>query len=389
MLDIVVCMILETFPTTEEFYRTYWNQKPFLVRGAIEPAIIDGLIDADSLAGLSLEEDIKSRIVVTAPEGGSWDCSHGPFESERFSEMGERNWSLLVQNVEQYHLETADLLKHFQFSPRWLMDDIMVSYSTAGGSVGPHTDSYHVFLVQGMGAREWKISHSPIKDGEHIAGIDLQVLKDGFAGDVVEVRTGDVLYIPPHFAHEGVTLEEAMTFSVGFLGPKLSELMVEYGQYLEMQEDAVNVRYSGDGLDAQSAGFSMGEQALGAIQSNLVGAIESPDFSAWMAEYFSTPTYDDVENIEAREVPLSGAELLAALNNGQILQRPEHIKIAITPTADGGVNLAAYGVVFCIPAKHVQLADALNDCQALSIEDAEEAIEIITALYNHTVLDLL
>ncbi len=387
-------MILDKFPSTEEFYATYWGKKPFVVRGAVETAIFEDLIDGDMLAGLAMEEDIKSRIVVTSPDTGACKCHHGPFVESRFSELGEKNWCLLVQNVEQYHTETAKLLKYFHFSPRWLMDDIMVSCSAAGGTVGPHTDSYHVFLVQGMGKRDWKISYDPVIGQGHIEGMDLKVLQDDYEGETVTVGMGDVIYIPPHFAHSGVTVEEALTFSVGFLCPKISEMMVEYGHYLEGL-DLQEARYCGDGLDAGSSGFSMGGATVRAIQNDLVQTLQSSDFSIWLARYFSTPTHDEVGNIMPREHPLSDTDLMKALEEGCILYRPEHVKIAITPAAEGVLNLAVYGESIDISAAHEVLLTWLNDYCEISLQDIEslgdrdEMMGIIMKLYHLNVLDFL
>jgi 50S ribosomal protein L16 3-hydroxylase len=285
-------MILNKFPTDEDFYQTYWNKKPFVVRGAIDPDLFESLIDGDTLAGLSLEEEIKSRLVITAPRGGEWTCEHGPFEEERFQTLGEKNWSLLVQNVEKYHTDTAALLDSFNFSPRWLLDDIMVSYSAVGGSVGPHTDSYHVFLVQGMGRRLWRIGEKPVENEKCIEGIELKVLKDGFQGQEIEVTKGDVIYIPPQFAHEGTTLENAMTFSVGFLGPKMSELFIEYGYYLE-QIETDNKRYVGEGLCAQSTSLEIPPSAQDTIRNDLLNTLHAKSFSNWLIEYFSTSKDED------------------------------------------------------------------------------------------------
>lgn len=284
-------MILDIFPSIEEFYKSYWGQKPFMVKGAISAELFNHLIDPDHLAGLALEEDIKSRIVIKPETGHDWLCEHGPFEEDRFSTLGEENWSLLVQNVEQYHSDTAALLDHFDFSPRWLMDDIMVSYSTSGGGVGPHIDSYHVFLVQGMGRRIWTVGKAPATNHEYIEGLDLKVLKEDFEGEDFDVSIGDVIYIPPNYAHKGETLEEALTFSVGFLGPKMSELLIEYGYYLEEQE-IHNHRYSGKGLDGKSAGASMADAAKQDIQSKLLDTIRLDGFSDWLDEYFSKDTLD-------------------------------------------------------------------------------------------------
>ncbi len=380
-------MILEYMPSAEEFYKTYWNKKPFLVRAGIEPSVFDDCVDPDSLAGLAFEEDIKSRIITTLPKGGAWACEHGPFEENRFETVGESHWSLLVQNVEQYYTGTAGLLKYFRFAPRWLMDDIMVSYSTRGGSVGPHTDSYHVFLVQGQGKRQWRVSDAPVLNAEYIQGQDLKVLKDGFDGISVETQIGDVLYIPPHYAHEGTTIESALTFSVGFLGPKTSELLMEYGRYLEDQEQR-DVRYCGEGLDARSSGFQMTQDAQSIVQHNLSTAIQSDDFSRWLAAYFSDPTHADVDDIEPREDQMSAQDIHAALSEGGVLHKTEHVKLVATISKAGEFNLAVLGAVIPISKAERALVDWLNDNVIISLSDLEglgdvdTQMTVVAALYS-------
>ena len=383
-------MILDKFPSAEDFYKTYWNKKPFVVRNAIPLNLFESLIDGDTLAGLSLDEDIKSRIVTTIPKENNWVCEHGPFDENKFSKLGEHNWSLLVQNVEQYHTDTSKLLEHFNFSPRWLMDDIMVSYSAIGGTVGPHTDSYHVFLVQGMGKRKWNIGQTPIENEEYVDNKDLKVLKNSFEGEEVEVSIGDVIYIPPHFGHEGKTIEEAMTFSVGFLGPQLSDMLMEYGHYME--EEQKNNRYSGQGLDKRSSAFCIDPSAISTVQNNLVEMLQSDNFSIWMAQYFSTPTHDEAENIEPRETPLSSEALLEMLQDGQVLYRPEYIKLAITTSSDGTKNLSIYGQVISMSAGYKDFIYILNNKSTFSIQeinnldDPLEVIALITHLYNQNAL---
>lgn len=377
-------MILDKFPTAQEFYKTYWCKKPFIVRNFIPDDVMNGCIDGDEMAGLSLEEDIKSRIIVTDKSGKSWDCDNGPFEAEKFATLGENNWSLLVQNVEQYHEGTSKLLEHFEFSPRWLMDDIMISYSTPGGSVGAHTDSYHVFLIQGIGSRKWKLSTKPIFDDEYIDGAEIKVFKNGFDGEEFEVTKGDVIYIPPFFGHQGVTIDTAMTLSVGFLGPKLSEMFSEYSYYLEQNESA-NKRYIGDGLNMDSSSFAMSIDAQKNIQNDLISSIQSDDFSKWMAQYFAIPTHDDVENIEFREDYLEQDDILKSLNDGEVLYRPEHVKITITNRSDGGFNLSAYGEVMIVSKSSKKLIDQLNNNGEISADYVRD-ISIITDLYNHDVL---
>lgn len=278
-------MILNKLPSIDEFYNEYWAKKPFIVRGAIDQSLFKDFIDGDTLAGLSLEEDIKSRLVTTSTDGGKWTCEHGPFEDDKFSTLGDTNWSLLVQNVDQYHKGTAALLNSFNFSPRWLLDDIMVSYSAVGGTVGPHIDSYHVFLVQGQGRRTWRIGTTPIKNEEYIENTELKVLKNGVDGIEYEVTMGDVIYIPPHFAHEGKTIEEAMTFSVGFLGPKMSELLIDYGYYLEEYE-AENKRYCGKDLTSKNAGQNISDSTTTSLQNIMLETLKADSFSKWLVQYF-------------------------------------------------------------------------------------------------------
>ncbi len=278
-------MILDKLPSIDEFYNKYWGKKPFIVRGAIDTKLFKDFIDGDTLAGLSLEDDIKSRIVTTSSNGNEWTCKHGPFEDNKFSTLGDQNWSLLVQNVDQYHEPTATLLNSFDFSPRWLLDDIMVSYSAMGGTVGPHIDSYHVFLVQGQGRRSWRIGNTSIKNEKYIENIELKVLKDGVDGDEYEVTMGDIIYIPPNFAHEGKTIEEAMTFSVGFLGPKMSELLIDYGYYLE-ENETDNKRYSGEGLTAKNAGQTIANDTTSSLQNTMMNTLKADSFSKWLVQYF-------------------------------------------------------------------------------------------------------
>ncbi len=384
-------MILDKFPTTKEFYETYWGKKPFIVRKYIDQNLIDCLVDGDTMAGLSLEEDIKSRIVTNDSTGKKWECEHGPFDESRFSELGDRNWSLLVQNVEQYHTDTAQLLKHFHFSPRWLLDDIMVSYSAPGGSVGPHTDSYHTFLVQGMGVREWKISSAPVTDNNYIKDMDVKVLQNGFAGETFEVRAGDVIYLPPHIGHEGVTKETAMTFSVGFLGPKTSEMMSEYAAYLE-ENEKLDSRYLGEDLSYDSAAFSVSTPNQNTIRSVLLEVFEGDGFYLWLAEYLSSSTHIGIDDIEPIDEPFDGADMLVELKQGGVLNREEYVKLSITQSSDGVLNLAVYGEVVSSDRVNNNVVEALNLNEAISFSNIESSadqnlnVALLTRLYNMGVL---
>ncbi len=390
-------MILDRLPAIDDFYQNYWGKRAFMVRGAIDEALFETLIDGDELAALSMEDELRSRLIISTAQddgGVKWDCEHGPFAAERFATLGDKNWSLIVQNVEQYHTDTADLLNAFNFAPRWLMDDIMISCSASGGSVGPHTDSYHVFLVQGQGKRRWRVGRTPLRQGRVSESEDHLVLQDGFKGDSYDVRMGDVIYIPPHFAHEGVTEEDAMTFSVGFLGPKISELMVEYGQYLEQQDEGFNLRYVGRGLDGQSAGRSISHGAADDIKNALGDALNAESFSNWLVQYFSLPSHTDRDDVIEAEEPLDERGLAEILQSGGVLRCTSFAKTAMVKNDKGQIKvLAIYGDDVTLADGAAALIAALEGGENLSwgmlgrFGGWESHADFITLLYNKQYLE--
>lgn len=300
-------LILDALPTTEEFFREFWNKKPFVVRGMISRKIIGALIDADHLAGLSLEEEVESRLVKKGKKQNDWTCDHGPFHEKDFAGLGEEDWSLLVQNIDKHHDATADLLKCFNFSPRWLLDDIMVSFSPKGGTVGAHTDSYHVFLVQGKGERCWKVANEPIKNEDYINDISLKILEASFEGEDITVTEGDVIYIPPKFAHQGISLKPSLTYSVGFLGPSLSDMLIQFGQYLE--ENHLEIpRYLGQNLTESAVPFHITPNHCDDLKFFMTDVFTQDYFNKWLTHYFCSPMqtyeedYDDDANINVDDI---------------------------------------------------------------------------------------
>ncbi len=384
--------ILEALPSATDFYDLYWNRRPFIVRGAIPEEVMAGLISADELAGLALEEGPQSRMIKTAGVARDWSCRFGPFSKEDFQAAGDANWSLLVQNVEQFHPKTAELLRYFDFAPRWLMDDVMVGYSTPGGSVGPHIDSYHVFLVQGQGRRRWTVGREAIVDEVYLQGLDLKVLAGDLDGEVIEVGCGDVLYLPPKFGHEGTTTEESLTFSVGFLGPKLSELFGAYGQYLSELEDR-DQRYVGDGLSPDSAGFQIGEAAAGDLGERFAAHLRSPEFSEWLVAFFSESGHPDVDTYGEREDMMSPQAFAEKLRHGAVLIKPEYVKLALTASPSGAFCLGFHGQSTNLDDGLVALVRILMKEQPVDLAATPELVddpatlEFLLGLYKYQVVE--
>ena len=209
--------------TPEKFLNEYWQKKPLFIRGAItnEEGYFVVPIDADELAGLAMEEDIQSRIVGQKNQQ-TWFVEHGPFDD--FSQFGEEYWTLLVQATNHWSTSTQAMLTPFRFIPNWRIDDVMVSFSTPNGGVGPHLDQYDVFIIQGQGKRRWQVGLPDESLETVIPHCDLKQVSPFTPIIDVITQTGDLLYIPPNHPHNGVSLENSVNYSIGFQAPSNKEL---------------------------------------------------------------------------------------------------------------------------------------------------------------------
>ncbi|MBY0270209.1 MAG: cupin domain-containing protein [Burkholderiales bacterium] len=217
--------------TPAQFLRRHWQKKPLLTRAGLPqfaPLLTRG--DLQDMAGSA---DTESRLIVR--KGGRWQVTHGPFTRRDFARLPARNWTLLVQGVNHVLPEAAALLEQFAFIPYARLDDLMVSYAPPGGGVGPHFDSYDVFLLQGEGRRRWRISSQ--RDLALVPGAPLKILSRFRAGREWTLSAGDMLYLPPRCAHDGVALDECITYSIGFRAPSAQDLC---GRFLEFLHDRLD-----------------------------------------------------------------------------------------------------------------------------------------------------
>jgi len=213
--------------TPRNFLRDYWQKKPLLVRGALPG--FQGLLARNDLIDLACRDDSQSRLVIQ--QKGEWQVEHGPFVTRDFSRLSKKAWTLLVQDVNHFLPAARDLLRRFNFIPYTRLDDLMVSYAPKGGGVGPHFDSYDVFLLQGMGRRLWQISSQ--HDCSLITDAPLKILRDFHPEQEWVLEPGDMLYLPPGYAHNGVAEEDCMTYSIGFRAPSYQELATQFLVYLQ------------------------------------------------------------------------------------------------------------------------------------------------------------
>ena len=221
----------------QEFLNQYWQKKPLLIKQGFTD--FQDPIEAEELAGLAMEESIESRIVTN--HNNDWQAYQGPFED--FEKLTEQHATLLVQAVDHWHSDAAQLLQPFRFIPNWRIDDLMISYSTPKGGVGPHLDQYDVFIIQGQGKRHWRVGlpDPTLKQFAQNKKL-LQVEQFEAVIDCI-LEPGDILYIPPGCPHEGYAIENALNYSVGFRAPNQQDLFSSFADHV-IDTDSGQKRYT-------------------------------------------------------------------------------------------------------------------------------------------------
>jgi 50S ribosomal protein L16 3-hydroxylase len=240
----------------EKFLKEHWGKQSLVVLAAFDG--LDGIVEPDDLAGAACESESDARIVVGGDEAADWVAEQGPFDETTFENLPESQWTLLVQGVDAWNPQVAALKDAFDFLPAWCLDDVMVSFSAAGGGVGPHFDQYDVFLIQAGGRRRWRLGQR-CSDATPLADNTTLKLLDTFhETQVHDLGPGDMLYVPAGVAHWGTALDDdCITCSVGFRAPSHREL-------LHMAVDAI-----ADSLD-EGQRCSVGEEGAEGDQ-HLIG----------------------------------------------------------------------------------------------------------------------
>lgn len=284
--------------SAETFLKEYWHKKPLLIRGAIPN--FEGFLTPNELAGLACEEDVQSRLISYVKK--EWKLEQGPFDEKRFAKLPEHDWTLLVQSVNHHLQEANDVLQQFNFIPYARLDDLMVSYAPDGGGVGPHFDSYDVFLLQGCGQRLWRISEQD--DLSLVEGAPLRILQNFNTEQEWTLSAGDMLYLPPHVAHWGVAVGDCMTYSIGFRAPSAQELAGEFLNYLQ-EHRTFSGRYADPDLALQEQPAEIGKDMVKKVSSILDGLKwNDADVADFLGQYLSEPkshiVFDAPNNISIK-----------------------------------------------------------------------------------------
>ncbi len=222
--------------TPKTFMQRHWQKKPLVIRQAIPGFQLP--LDRADLVDLAAQEEVQSRLVIQANPAAKqdWSFRHGPFTRRVLPPFKQPGWTLLVQGVDLLDERAHTLMNQFRFVPDARLDDLMVSYATDGGGVGPHFDSYDVFLLQAQGQRRWRIGRQ--KDLSLQPDMPLKILANFEPEMEFVLDAGDMLYLPPRYAHDGIAVGECMTYSIGFRSPSRGELAGELLQRLA--EDAMD-----------------------------------------------------------------------------------------------------------------------------------------------------
>ena len=360
-------MILLGGLTPAQFLRDYWHKKPLLIRQAMPG--FSPIMSRDALFELAGRDDVEARLITHFKQ--QWQMQSGPLE--QLPSLAKKDWTLLVQGV-NLHDDAADaLLRQFRFIPDARLDDLMVSYASEGGGVGPHFDSYDVFLLQAHGQRRWRIGAQD--DLSLVDGMPLKILRDFRPQEEFVLEPGDILYLPPHYAHDGVALGECMTYSVGFRAPSYQEL----GEaFLQFMADSIDLpgRYADPDLapSGHPAEISRAMLTQVAGELNKVRFTED-DIAVFLGEYLSEPKatvfFDPPPRplALARFIQASGKRGVALSRKTQMLYRGKHVFINGESFAAGRADKAS----LCTLANARRLSGATT---------AKASQDVLEALYN-------
>lgn len=365
----------------EGFLRDYWQKKPLLIKNPW--AAWENPLEPDELAGLACEEGIEARLITGG--AGTWALEHGPFPEERFGQLGEKQWTLLVQAVDHYVPQVAALIEPFRFIPNWRIDDVMVSCAADEGGVGPHYDQYDVFLVQGLGKRRWQIGGLCDESSALLPHDDLRLLANFEVTQEWVLEPGDILYVPPGIAHNGMGVgDDCMTYSIGFRAPSRSELISNFCDDLLAQMDDDD-RYADPNLRIQKNPGEISPDALAQMHAMVTEKMANGDsFARWFGEYSTARKYSD-EEYEAEE-PIESEELRSRLADGAPLLRNPASRFTFIQAGENSLLLFVDGECFECAGELAVFAQQLCAQNSLTIGaeliGSDAGMELIAKLFN-------
>lgn len=372
--------------TAEQFLNEYWQKKPLLVRNAM-PEII-GLLEPDDVKELALEEDVSARLIRQKNKNpNEWHVKSSPLTKGDFQKLPNL-WTILVQAVDHYSFDIAELWKKFPFIPQWRRDDIMVSYAPKGGSVGKHFDFYDIFLVQGHGHRRWQLGQMCDESTEFVADQPLKLLSQMSVNFDEILAPGDLLYVPPGLAHYGVAEDDCLTFSFGFRMPNLAEMTDRLSEQFAKNSVLTNPLADITRIKTNAIG-EINNSEFSYLKTQLLDYLtQAPEFDAAIMAYMSESKYPN-SIPEPDEIVVD--DLLEVINGGyQLILEPA--SRLLYRQQDQLLDFWANGENICISQSFQAQLKQIADGASLTFDEEfnhTDILEDIVLLLNQAVIMLL
>lgn len=372
--------------TAEQFLNEYWQKKPLLVRNAM-PEIM-GLLEPEDVKELALEEDVSARLIRQKNKNpNEWHVKSSPLTKGDFQKLPNL-WTILVQAVDHYSFDIAELWKKFPFIPQWRRDDIMVSYAPKGGSVGKHFDFYDVFLVQGHGHRRWQLGQMCDESTEFVADQPLKLLSQMSVNFDEVLAPGDLLYVPPGLAHYGVAEDDCLTFSFGFRMPNLAEMTDRLSEQFAKNSVLTNPLVDITRIKTNAIG-EINNSEFSYLKTQLLDYLtQAPEFDAAIMAYMSESKYPN-SIPEPDEIVVD--DLLEVINSGyQLILEPA--SRLLYRQQDQLLDFWANGENICISQSFQAQLKQIADGESLTFDEEfnhTDILEDIVLLLNQAVIMLL
>lgn len=377
--------------TPAQFLAEYWQKKPLLIKQGL-PQII-GMFEPEDILGLALDEEALARLITQHisldkdKDKSQWSVKKTPLNESDFeplfsdSDASLANWTVLVQNLEQWSPELGELWQAFDFIPQWQRDDIMVSYAPKGGSVGKHYDDYDVFLAQGFGHRRWQLGKFCDETTEFIEGQPIRIFDD--MGEIIFdqiLEAGDVLYVPPKLSHYGVATDDCLTFSFGFRRPNLMQVL----------DNLTDVATSDPSLfipmllnQSQQSTGELTDDSIAQIKSQLMQMLASTHGDDLIRQAVSETVSKRQYDLLIPEDTITIDELAEALTEGATIQIDYSSRLIYSMVAGETVIFANGERLDELCDDEVALLRRIADGDALDEQDlffSESSVEINTVM---------
>ncbi len=362
----------------QEFLNQYWQKKPLLIKQGFTD--FQDPIEAEELAGLAMEESIESRIVTN--HNNDWQAYQGPFED--FEKLTEQHATLLVQAVDHWHSDAAQLLQPFRFIPNWRIDDLMISYSTPKGGVGPHLDQYDVFIIQGQGKRHWRVGlpDPTLKQFAQNKKL-LQVEQFEAVIDCI-LEPGDILYIPPGCPHEGYAIENALNYSVGFRAPNQQDLFSSFADHV-IDTDSGQKRYTDHTLALRDSKGELLQSETDKVKTLMQALLNNDElFKHWLGNTLSQAKHE--MDLAPLEEPITCEQMSDFIaNNAEEFERLGGVR-AIYQQLEDALLLSINGENYPLPLCDLNAVTLLTDHDYVNTDDLNAAQPSLVFIQTFTTL---